>query len=297
MYFDFAFKGTAFSANILRTEGKKTRKRKKMYAKGAWNKKNMLILPQMNAFSNRIIKKKHIMETNKTVNDEMRSQKSTNMLFGYILALALMFIAFEYTTREVKVVETEKIYEFRMEEDMIPITHQEVTVAPPPAAAPTVVEIINEVEDDTEIPEEEIETTEEVNQAITTVVGTGAPSAVATGPVGPVVEADDDDRIHDIVEENAQFPGGDEACMKWLAENIKYPSICREQGVQGRVTVAFVVNRNGSIVDIEILRSPDENLSKEAERVVKMMPKWKPARQGNKTVRSRFRLPIMFRLN
>lgn len=251
----------------------------------------------MNAFSNRIIKKKHIMETNKTVNDEMRSQKSTNMLFGYILALALMFIAFEYTTREVKVVETEKIYEFRMEEDMIPITHQEVTVAPPPAAAPTVVEIINEVEDDTEIPEEEIETTEEVNQAITTVVGTGAPSAVATGPVGPVVEADDDDRIHDIVEENAQFPGGDEACMKWLADNIKYPSICREQGVQGRVTVAFVVNRDGSIVDIEILRSPDENLSKEAERVVKMMPKWKPARQGNKTVRSRFRLPIMFRLN
>lgn len=238
------------------------------------------------------------MEANKkTVNDEMRSQKSTNMLIGYVLALALMFVAFEYTTREVKVVETEKIYDFRVEEDMIPITHQEITVAPPPAAAPTVVEIINEVEDDTEIPDEEIETTEEVNQAITTVVGTGAPSAVATGPVGPIVEADDDDRIHDIVEENAMFPGGEAACMKWLAENLKYPSISREQGVQGRVTVQFVVNRDGSIVDIEILRSPDENLSKEAERVVKIMPKWKPARQGNKAVRSRFRLPVMFRLN
>lgn len=237
------------------------------------------------------------MEANKTVNDEMRGQKSTNMLIGFILALALMFVAFEYTTREVKVVETEKIYDFRMEEEMIPITHQEITVAPPPAAAPTVVEIINEVEDDTEIPEEEIETTEEVNQAITTVVGTGAPSAVATGPVGPVVEADDDDRIHDIVEQNASFPGGEEACLKWLSENLKYPSICREQGVQGRVTVQFVVNRDGTIVDVEILRSPDENLSKEAERVVKAMPKWQPARQGNKTVRSRFRLPVTFRLN
>ncbi|MCR5434256.1 MAG: energy transducer TonB [Bacteroidaceae bacterium] len=238
------------------------------------------------------------MEANKTVNEELRGQKSTNMLMGYVLALAAMFVAFEYTTREVKVVDDEKIYDYRMEEDMIPITQQEVTVAPPPAAAPTVVEIINEVEDDTEIPEEEVETSEEMNQAITTVVGTGAPSAVvATGPVGPIVEADDDDRIFDIVEENAQFPGGDEACFKWLSEHIKYPTICQEQGVQGRVTVQFVVNRDGSIVDVETKRSPDPNLTKEAERVVKMMPKWKPARQGNKTVRSRFTLPVLFRLN
>ena len=237
------------------------------------------------------------MEANKTVNEELRNQKSTNMLIGYILALAAMFVAFEYTQREVKVVEEGKIYDFKMEEDMIPITHQEEVMAPPPAAAPTVMEVINEVEDDTELPEEEIQTTEEVNQAITTVVGTGAPTAVVSGPVGPVVEADDDDRIFDVVEENAQFPGGDEACMKWLQEHIKYPQICIEQNVQGRVQVGFVVNRDGSIVDVKILRSPDPNLSKEAERVVKMMPKWKPARQGNKTVRSRFNLPVNFRLS
>ena len=224
------------------------------------------------------------METNKTLNEELRSQKSTGILIGYVLALAAMFVAFEYTQREIKIVETEKIYDFKMEEDMIPITQQQVVVAPPPAAAPKVAEIINIVE--------------EMNQAITAVVGTGAPSAVvATGPVGPVVEADDDDRIYDVVEQNAQFPGGDAECMKWLAENLKYPSICQEQGVQGRVVVKFVVNRDGSIVDVEIVRSPDPNLSKEAERVVKMMPKWQPARQGNKAVRSRFNLPVMFRLN
>ena len=73
------------------------------------------------------------MEANKTVNEELRGQKSTNMLMGYVLALAAMFVAFEYTTREVKVVDDEKIYDYRMEEDMIPITQQEVTVAPPPA--------------------------------------------------------------------------------------------------------------------------------------------------------------------
>ena len=238
------------------------------------------------------------MEANKTVNEELRGQKSTNMLIGYVLALAAMFVAFEYTQREVKVVEEDKIYDYRMEEDMIPITQQQEVVAPPPAAAPTVMEFINEVEDDTELPEEEVETSEEMNQAITAVVGTGAPSAVVvTGPVGPVVEADDDDRIYEMVEENAQFPGGDEACFKWLSEHIKYPSICQEQGVQGRVIVNFVVNKDGSIVDVNTVRTPDPNLTKEAERVVKMMPKWKPARQGNKPVRSRFTLPVMFRLN
>ena len=234
-----------------------------------------------------------------TANDELRSQKSTNILIGLVLAFASLFVAFEFTQREVKAVEdNDKIYDFKMEEDMIPITQQQEMVAPPPAAAPTVMEFINEVEDDTELPEEEVETTEEVNQAITAVVGTGAPSAVVpTGPVGPVVEVDDDERIYEVVEENAQFPGGDEACMKGLAEHLKYPSICQEQGVQGRVFVSFVVNKDGSIVDVEIKRSPDPNLSKEAERVVKSMPKWKPARQGNRTVRSRFNLPVMFRLN
>ncbi|MBR6699223.1 MAG: energy transducer TonB [Bacteroidaceae bacterium] len=237
------------------------------------------------------------MEAIKTVNDELRGQKTTSLLIGYIVVLAAMFAAFEYTTRDVIVKEEGKIYEsIVLEEDMIPITQQQEIVAPPPAAAPKVAEIINIVENDTELPEEEIETSEEVNQAITTVVGTGAPSAVATGPVGPVVEEVDDDRIWDAVEENASFPGGEAACLKWIQENLRYPTICQEQGVQGRVMVSFVVNRDGSIVDIRVLRSPDEHLSEEATRVVKKMPKWKPAKQGNRTVRSRFHLPIMFRL-
>jgi len=237
------------------------------------------------------------MEANKTVNEELQSQKSTNILIGYVLALAAMFVAFEYTQREVKAVESEKIYDYRMEEDMIPITQQQEVVAPPPAAAPTVMEFINEVEDDTELPEEEVESSEEMNQAITAVVGTGAPSAVVSAPVGPVVEADDDDRIYEMVEENAQFPGGDEAYMKWCSEHVKYPSICQEQGVQGRVMVAFVVNKDGSLEDFKVVQSKDDNLSKEALRALKTMPKWKPGRMGNKPVRMRFVAPVTFRLN
>ncbi|MBO6058961.1 MAG: energy transducer TonB [Bacteroidaceae bacterium] len=238
------------------------------------------------------------MEAINAVNDDLRGQKTTGILIGYILTLALMFVAFEYTQRDVAVQEEERIYDMVMEEDMIPITQQQEVMAPPPAAAPKVIDpIINIVDNNTDLPEKEVETTEEINQAIVSTPGTGAVStAVATGPVGPVVEEVDDDRIFDVVEENAQFPGGDEACMKWLHDHIKYPSICQEQGVQGRVIVAFVVNKDGSIVDVKVLRSPDQHLSDEAVRVVKQMPKWKPARQGNRSVRSRFNLPVMFRL-
>ena len=97
--------------------------------------------------------------------------------------------------------------------------------------------------------------------------------------------------------ETAQFPGGDQACMKWLSEHIKYPKECMEKGIQGRVNVSFVVEKDGSITEVKTIRSPDPSLTKEAERLVKSMPKFKPAKQGDNVVRSRFTIPIIFRLN
>ncbi len=236
------------------------------------------------------------MEAIHTVNEEVQGQSSTSMLIGYVFVLAAIFVAFEWTQRDVKIAEdNEPIYDMAVEEDMIPITKQEQPMQqPPPAAAPMTPEILDLVQNDEELPEEEIQTTEEVNQAITSVVGTGAPTAVVVGPPAPVVEDVDDDRILDVPEESAEFPGD---VYAWLAKNIKYPSICQEQGIQGRVSVQFVINKDGSIVDAKVLRSPDENLSAEALRVVKAMPRWKPARQGNKPVRMRYVLPVMFRLN
>ena len=101
-------------------------------------------------------------------------------------------------------------------------------------------------------------------------------------------------------ETNASFPGGVEACYKWLLKNIHTPAICKEKGVHGRVLVRFVVDKDGRVVDPQIVSSPDKDLSMEALRVVKLMPKWKPATIGNKKVRkplrSRFNLPIVFGL-
>jgi protein TonB len=102
--------------------------------------------------------------------------------------------------------------------------------------------------------------------------------------------------VFDQPDQNPQFPGGDKACLDYIKKNMCYPEEAKKKGIEGRVFVQFVVNKDGSIVDVKVLRSPDPSLSKEAERVVKEMPKWRPARQGNKPVRSRFNLPVMFRL-
>ena len=114
-----------------------------------------------------------------------------------------------------------------------------------------------------------------------------------------LVSEDDleDNKIHEVVEVNASFPGGDQACMRWLVQHVKYPPIAQEKGIQGRVMVSFVVDKDGSITDVKVLRSPDSSLSKEATRLIHAMPLWSPAKQGNKTVRSRFLIPIKFGLS
>ena len=84
--------------------------------------------------------------------------------------------------------------------------------------------------------------------------------------------------------------------MEWLQKNLKYPPVAQENGIQGRVLVQFVVNKDGSIVEPKVLRSVDASLDKEAMRVVQQMPKWTPGRQRGKAVRVRFTLPVTFRL-
>lgn len=108
---------------------------------------------------------------------------------------------------------------------------------------------------------------------------------------------EDEDRIYVIVEENPRFPGGEEACMLWLAENIVYPETCVEQGIQGRVYAQFVIEKDGSLTNIKIVRSPHQDLSEEAIRVLADMPKWKPGIQRGKPVRAKYSLPVYFRLS
>lgn len=112
----------------------------------------------------------------------------------------------------------------------------------------------------------------------------------------PVLD-DEKDVVFVVAEKMPEFPGGQQALFKYLSENVKYPEIARENGIQGRVICQFVVNKDGSISDIEVIRSGgDPSLDKEAIRVIKSMPKWKPGMQKGTPVSVKYSVPINFRL-
>ncbi|MBR5061115.1 MAG: energy transducer TonB [Prevotella sp.] len=103
-------------------------------------------------------------------------------------------------------------------------------------------------------------------------------------------------KVFDVVEQMPSFPGGNDALMKFLQENVKYPVVAQENGVQGRVVVSFVVEKDGSITDVKVVRSVDPSLDKEAARVVKSMPRWIPGKQNGAAVRVKYNVPVSFRL-
>ena len=120
--------------------------------------------------------------------------------------------------------------------------------------------------------------------------------AVAAPPPPPAPKPEVSTKVFDVVEEMPSFPGGQGALMSFLSSNIKYPVVAQENGVQGRVIVGFVVERDGSISDVKVMRSVDPSLDREAQRVVKAMPKWKPGKQNGSAVRVKYTVPVVFRL-
>ena len=107
---------------------------------------------------------------------------------------------------------------------------------------------------------------------------------------------EEETKVFDVVEQMPQFPGGQQALFEYLSKNIKYPVIAEENGVQGRVIVTFVVERDGSITDVKVVKSVDPSLDKEAQRVVKSMPRWIPGKQNGSAVRVKYTVPVTFRL-
>ena len=120
--------------------------------------------------------------------------------------------------------------------------------------------------------------------------------ATVAPPPPPAPKPEVSTKVFDVVEEMPSFPGGNGALMSYLASNIKYPVVAQENGVQGRVIVSFVVERDGSISDVKVARSVDPSLDREAQRVVKSMPKWKPGKQNGSAVRVKYTVPVVFRL-
>jgi protein TonB len=107
---------------------------------------------------------------------------------------------------------------------------------------------------------------------------------------------EEETKVFDVVEQMPSFPGGDAELMKFLHDHMKYPVIAEENGIQGRVVCTFVVERDGSITDVKVVKSVDPSLDKEAIRVLKSMPKWIPGKQNGSAVRVKYTVPVTFRL-
>ena len=162
------------------------------------------------------------------------------------------------------------------------------------------------IKKDSEVkPEEELKSQEDLNKTKTAIGSFDVKGNDEAG--GEVLKAkeviaqpeppkEEETKVFDVVEVMPSFPGGQAALFEWLSKNIKYPVVAEENGVQGRVIVTFVVERNGSITDVQVVKSVDPSLDKEAVRVVKAMPHWIPGKQNGSAVRVNFTVPVTFRL-
>ncbi|HPE57713.1 MAG TPA: energy transducer TonB [Bacteroidales bacterium] len=224
-------------------------------------------------------------DSKKSKKADLESKKMIFIEIGLIIALAGVLLAFEWKSYEKQELDLGQLVVDDTPEEMVEITQQEKPPPPPPPQQQTTV--IEIVEDDMEI-EDEIEIDVEADQE--TVVEEYIP-----------VEDDDEEeeeaQIFTVVESMPGFPGGETAMKRYLAENIQYPQMARESGIQGRVFVTFVVEKDGNVTDVRVLRGIGGGCDEEAIRVIKNMPRWDPGKQRGKPVRVQFNMPIMFKLN
>ena len=226
------------------------------------------------------------MEIKKSPKADLEGKKGIFFEIGLTLALAILLFAFEWKSSTAEVNAFQTVAEVEIEEEIIPITQQMMKPPPPPPPAPKLTDLIDIVEDDTNIDEElEIQDAEDdsENQEVPDVTDFGDYEGEDTGEA----------QIFQVVEDMPAFPGN---VTKWISKNVKYPVLAMENGIQGKVFVQFVIEKDGSITDVKVSRGVDASLDKEAVRVVKAMPKWKPGKQRCKPVRVSYTLPIFFQL-
>ena len=225
------------------------------------------------------------MEEKKSPKANLENKKLMFMQIGMIVSLLIAWLAFEHKSYDKREIDPSLLRQTEvLEEEMVEITKQEEQ-KPQPVEMPKQTTQLEIVEDDVEVEDIEINAEVEQNEVIEEYV---APEVVED----EVVEQE----IFKIVEEMPSFPGGEAKLMEYVGKNVKYPQIARETGIQGRVFVNFVVEPDGSVSNVTVLRGIGGGCDEEAMRVVKNMPKWKPGKQRGKPVRVQYMLPVNFRL-
>ena len=228
------------------------------------------------------------MELKKNPKADLENRRGLYLEIGLVVILVAALVAFNIKSYDQKQVEAVQRTAMDEVEDIVIQTQQEELPPPPPPEAPEVTTEINIIEDDAES-KNEIDMSSFQRQEEAT--------NIEITPVKVEEEEEEDEQIiFQVVENDPEFPGGLEAMYKFLAQNIKYPQLARENNITGRVYVTFVVEKDGSVSGVRVLRDIGGGCGAEAVRVVKSMPKWTPGKQRGKAVRVQYNLPVNFNL-
>ena len=230
------------------------------------------------------------MEAKKTSRSNLENKRFIFREIGLVVALAVVFFAFETKlyqeeTKEIILVDTETI-----EDDVLPIVVPQQASRPLPKIKMMPIDYIDIVNEELELDDPDIiDVTESQNGSINGIEGIEDQYSTGTG------DEEFDETIPFLNPELMPKFNGD--LNKWLRKNLNYPERARESGVQGKIFIEFIVEKDGSITAAKVLRSVHPDLDREALRVVNSMPKWKPGMQRDKTVRVKFTIPITFRIS
>lgn len=228
------------------------------------------------------------MEIKKTPKADLENRRTLFTEIGLVVALLVVWGAFSYSTKEKAVASLGEDTQVVEVEDMVPITEE--TPPPPPEAPkiPVLSDQIDIVEDDIKVDDNFMSLEDDASLGV---------------EIMDYVEEVKEEVVEEevipfqLVEEKPSFNGGDaNEFSKWVNSKLQYPEIAKENGVQGRVTLQFTVNPDGSVSNVKVLRGVDSSLDKEAVRVVSMSPKWKPGKQRDRAVKVTYTFPVIFQL-
>jgi len=226
------------------------------------------------------------MEIKKSPKADLDSKKLTFTLIGLVIALFVVWRVFEYRSYDKQTLDTFARQVEVIEEELVEITKQEQPKPQVQAPKPQVTQI-KVVDDEVEV--EDIDINAEVSQ-----------DEVIEEYVydAPEIEEEEiqEEEVFKVVEEMPEFPGGTAKLLEYIAKNVKYPMMARESGIQGTVFVGFVVEKDGSVSNVQILRGIGGGCDEEAMRVVQSMPKWNPGKQRGASVRVQYMARVVFKL-
>ena len=230
------------------------------------------------------------MEVKKSPKASLENKRFLFTEIGFVIALLAVLFAFDYSSKEKKVATLETETAAVEVEDMIPINQE---TPPPPEAAPKIPILsdqIDVVDDNIKIDDNMFQNLEDDANS-----GVEIMDYIESAPEEETIE--EEAIPFQLVEEKPSFNGGDaNEFSKWVNSRLVYPEIAKENGVQGRVTLQFTVNADGSVSNVKVLRGVDSSLDKEAVRVVSSSPKWKPGKQRDRAVKVTYTFPVIFQL-